>query len=211
MKGYKAFNSDWTCRGFQYEVGKTYEMEEEPVLCVSGFHFCEELKDCFIYYNALDIKLAEIEALGEIQRGPRNNKCCTDKIKIVREISFEEALEIMGIKTKLWENFLKLYKEVSYLSALYCGTFSYDIEIPYNWACVNKDFQVTSAIRDNEILLSFSNGWDCRFEVLITEDGLAIPPNYKYKFDYFKGEKAKIFIEAIIEYVKIEYLKGWMI
>ena len=25
MKGYKVFNPDWTCRNFQYEVGKTYE------------------------------------------------------------------------------------------------------------------------------------------------------------------------------------------
>lgn len=25
IKGYKVFNSDWTCRGFQYEVGKLFE------------------------------------------------------------------------------------------------------------------------------------------------------------------------------------------
>lgn len=24
MKGYKVFNSDWTCRGFQYNVGEIY-------------------------------------------------------------------------------------------------------------------------------------------------------------------------------------------
>ena len=27
VKGFKVFNPDWTCRGFQYEVGKTYEEE----------------------------------------------------------------------------------------------------------------------------------------------------------------------------------------
>lgn len=40
MKGYKVFNSDWTCRGYQYEVGKTYEIAESPKCCKVGFSFC---------------------------------------------------------------------------------------------------------------------------------------------------------------------------
>ena len=31
MKAYKAFNPDMTCRGFQYEIGKTFEIKEEPI------------------------------------------------------------------------------------------------------------------------------------------------------------------------------------
>jgi len=37
MFGYKVFNSDWTCKDFQYKVGKTYEMEESPMLLVKVF------------------------------------------------------------------------------------------------------------------------------------------------------------------------------
>ena len=93
MKGYKVFNSDWTCRGFQYEVGQTYEMTDKPQLCEKGFHFCISLKDCFLYYpfDSNKVKIAEVEALGEIEENiiSKNTKCCTNKIKIVREILFD--------------------------------------------------------------------------------------------------------------------------
>lgn len=94
MKGYKVFNSDWTCRGFQYEVGKTYEMDDEPIICKQGFHFCTDPKDCFKYYNFWDdIKIAEIEALGDIDKEYMylDGKCCTNKIKIVKELSLKDA------------------------------------------------------------------------------------------------------------------------
>lgn len=44
VKGYKVFNHDWTCRGFQYKVGESYEIEEPPICCTRGFHFCEKLQ-----------------------------------------------------------------------------------------------------------------------------------------------------------------------
>lgn len=47
MEGYKVFEPDWTCRGFQYAVGKTFEEDVTPSCCNRGFHFCKELKDCF--------------------------------------------------------------------------------------------------------------------------------------------------------------------
>ena len=40
MKGYKAMESDMTCRGYQYEIGKTFKMDCKPRLCSQGFHFC---------------------------------------------------------------------------------------------------------------------------------------------------------------------------
>ena len=91
MKGYKMFNNDWTCQGFQFEVGKTYEIEGEIELCSRGFHFCTKIEDCFNYYDAVTWnKVAEIEALGEVKKAHDDSKCVTSKIKIVKEISFEE-------------------------------------------------------------------------------------------------------------------------
>lgn len=115
MKGYKVFNSDWTCRGFQYEVGKTYEMNDEPIICIQGFHFCIDPKDCFRYYDFWDdVKIAEIEALGDIDREYMDSKCCTNKIKIIRELSLKDAkieTEIIREKAVLFSinNYLMLH------------------------------------------------------------------------------------------------------
>jgi hypothetical protein len=42
MKGYKIFEPDWKCKGFQFEVGKELETSEKLEICKSGFHFCTE-------------------------------------------------------------------------------------------------------------------------------------------------------------------------
>ena len=96
--GYKVFESDWTCRGFQYEVGKTFEEDVTPSCCNRGFHFCKELKDCFNYYPSNpDNKVAKVIALGEIDEESDDSKCCTNKIQIVEEISWEDVLRMVNL------------------------------------------------------------------------------------------------------------------
>ena len=95
MKGYKVFNSDWTCRGYQYEVGKIYEIAESPKCCKVGFHFCKKLADCFNYYSFdPNNKVAEIEAIGEIDFDDTDSKCCTNKIVILKELKWSEVLDM---------------------------------------------------------------------------------------------------------------------
>ena len=87
MIGYKAFNKDLTCRGFQYEIGKTYSIEGLPILCEKGFHFCNNIADTYRYYPMLDnTRICKIEAIGEIVTKD-NLKYCTNKIKILEEIT----------------------------------------------------------------------------------------------------------------------------
>lgn len=98
MEGYKVFEPDWTCRGFQYEVGKTFEEDVTPSCCNRGFHFCKELKDCFNYYPFNpDNKVAKGIALGEIDEESDDSKCCTNKIQIVEEISWEDVLRMVNL------------------------------------------------------------------------------------------------------------------
>ena len=97
IKGYKVFNSDWTCRGFQYEVGKIFEENVTPSCCDRGFHFCLKASDCFNYYKfSSDNKVAEVIALGDVDYADDNTKCCTNRIHIVREISWDEVLRIVN-------------------------------------------------------------------------------------------------------------------
>ena len=87
MIGYKAFNQDLTCRGFQYEIGKTYSIKGLPILCQTGFHFCKNIKDTYFYYPMSDnTRICKIEAIGEIVTKD-NIKYCTNKIKILEEIT----------------------------------------------------------------------------------------------------------------------------
>ena len=95
MKGYKVFNSDWTCRGFQFEVGKTFEEDVDPKCCNRGFHFCAKVSDCFNYYDFDSAnKVAEVEALGTIDKNDEDSKCSTNKIHIIRELTWHEVLDI---------------------------------------------------------------------------------------------------------------------
>ena len=98
MKGYKVFNSDWTCRGFQFEVGKVFEEDVAPVCCDRGFHFCTKASDCFRYYSFdPDNKVAEVEAFGDIDTQDDDSKCCTNKIHIIREITWQEVLDLVNL------------------------------------------------------------------------------------------------------------------
>ena len=97
MKGYKVFNPDWTCRGFQYKVGETYEIEDKPKCCYMGFHFCLKASDCFSYYDFnSNNKVAEVEALGDIDSENNNSKHCSNKIRILRELTWQEVLELVN-------------------------------------------------------------------------------------------------------------------
>ena len=89
-KAYKGFNVDMTCRDFQYEEGKTYEYEGEPILCVCGFHASLSLPDVFNYYNGefgKDVVVHEVELEGvDDERNNYDSKVVAKKITIGKRI-----------------------------------------------------------------------------------------------------------------------------
>ena len=98
VKGFKGFNEDLTCRGFRYEIGKTYKHNGEVELCRSGFHFCRKLKDVHHFYNLKTSRICEIEADGKIDDDGVKSVC--SRMRIVREVSREEIWSIINIGEK---------------------------------------------------------------------------------------------------------------
>ena len=97
-RAYKVFNPDWTCLDMKYEVGKTYSMNKAAIVCERGFHYCPRLINCFRYYDFdPKNKVAEVEVLGDIAVSPDGDKECTNKIKIVRELTWHEVLDLINI------------------------------------------------------------------------------------------------------------------
>jgi hypothetical protein len=86
MKAYKNFDNDLKCRNIQFEIGKTYKLDnDEPLeLCRNGFHYHKVGLDCFKYYPYKNSRLCEIEVIGDSIDG--NDKSCCKEFKIIKEI-----------------------------------------------------------------------------------------------------------------------------
>lgn len=89
ITAYKAFDSDWTCRGYQYEVGKTYTHEGDVVLCESGFHACEVPFDCWQYYVG-SMTFAKVELSGVDPARQGDSKRVAASITISASLSLPE-------------------------------------------------------------------------------------------------------------------------
>ena len=96
VKGFKVFNPDWTCKNKQYGCPGRFEEDVTPSVCNEGMHFCKKAADCFNYYRFdPENKVAEVVAYGTVAED--GDKCCTDKLEIVREIPWAEVLEIVNM------------------------------------------------------------------------------------------------------------------
>ena len=97
----KGFDKDLKCRGFQFEIGKEYDTgapDDNLKLCSDTvFHYCDSLQQVHEYYNCTeDNRYCEIKVLGkEITDG---EKCGSNRIRIVREITGDELKALKGLE-----------------------------------------------------------------------------------------------------------------
>lgn len=92
---YKGFLKDMTCRGFQYEEGKTYKIEDDPVICANGFHACLNPLDVFNYYTPDFDRNAfhKVYLGGKYDFTDVDTKVCAQEITIGEELSFKQMIE----------------------------------------------------------------------------------------------------------------------
>lgn len=105
IKGFKGFDKDLQCRGFQYEVGKDYEQEGEIKICQSGFHFYENPADVFAYYPPVDNngnmnRYCKVEGCGTIDISPNDSKVTCSKLQVSTEIGINELIKASVVMRK---------------------------------------------------------------------------------------------------------------
>ena len=94
IKSYKAFDKKMCCRGFQYEVGKEYDMNGDIQCCKRGFHACESPMEVWNYYDMLTSRFAEVEQSGKISTKDGTTKVCSSQIKIKAELKLADIINI---------------------------------------------------------------------------------------------------------------------
>ena len=100
IKGYKGFDKDLKCRGFQYEVGKEYSTDK-AVSCETGFHYCENPLDVLVFYAPCDDygrpnRFCEVDGSGDFDKSKSDKICCTH-LKVKAEIGLQGLIKA-GVK-----------------------------------------------------------------------------------------------------------------
>jgi hypothetical protein len=95
VKGWKIFDSNFKCRDYQFKENTSFEMEGEIKICGRGFHFCTKASHVFSYYD-FDPKniVCEVEAYGDVQTHHEDSKCCTNKLRVGKRLTWEEVLAV---------------------------------------------------------------------------------------------------------------------
>lgn len=92
ITAYKAFNADWTCRDFQYDVGQSYHFDGDVEMCERGFHACTVPFDCWKFYPGSST-FAEVKCESPQYSVDNDSKIATADITICHSLSLKEWIE----------------------------------------------------------------------------------------------------------------------
>ena len=97
---YKGMNSDMTCKGFQYEIGKTYKIYKAE-LYQCRFYACLNPRDVLEYYPQYESSCYyKVKLSGEITKCDFDDtKVAATEITILEEINIDECIN----NTEWWK------------------------------------------------------------------------------------------------------------
>ena len=156
---YKGFNRDLTCRDFQYEEGKEFEIDGDVKLCRRGFHACEDPIDCFGYYDPVNSVFHEVELEGISPERRDDSKVVAKKIRIGARMKFHEmikaAIDLRFSKTTVEPGAHTYMKQCSVSATGYNGAASATGD--NGAASATGDKGAASATGDNGAALTIGN------------------------------------------------------
>ena len=150
MKGYKGFDKDLKCRGFQYEVGKEFTHEGKVEVCESGYHFCTVPLDVFRYYNPASSRFCEVESTGDERTHGEDSKVATSKLRVVAEIGLAAMIKL-GVKA--------LYEKLSQKGPATSGDNSTAATSGYKSTAATSGDKSTAASSGDQSTAASSGGY----------------------------------------------------
>jgi len=107
---FKGFDKDLKCRGFQYEVGKTYSIPEKPEICERGYHCCTKLSDVFNYYPPITVaNEATFDYILPVKKIPSGNRYCL--VEVCGDVDTD--LDAFATSSKVATNSITILRELT--------------------------------------------------------------------------------------------------
>jgi hypothetical protein len=201
ITGYKGFDKNLKCRGFQYEIGREYETGKKPIRCTeNGFHLCEIPFDVWNYYPINNgNKYCVVEGDGEISSAKdEDSKIAVQKIKIKAAIGLFDMIKI-GV-----DIILKKIKTTTgyYAHAATTGDSAHAATTgDFAHAATTGDYSISAGLgRDNKakaelnswiVLSEYDDNYKLKCVKTAKVDGKKILPNIWYQLKNGKFVKSE--------------------
>jgi hypothetical protein len=157
----KGFDKDLQCRYMQYEVGKTYildETEEKLEIGEWGFHFTDNIATLWGQYGKQDNRYCIVTPAGDVIQEDRN--FVTNKIKIEKEIT----------RTQLIDMFVNKHDDEHDYQLLAIACWHDDVDLFHYM--LSKGVNVNATNIDGKTALMFAcYGGKCKWPKLLIENG----------------------------------------
>jgi hypothetical protein len=169
MIGYKGFGKNLKCIDYQYEIGKTSQIDSNKTLTVcprnaneGGLHFCLNPLNVLTYYENVDNnRFCIVESVGITISHHEDSKIATDKLKVIREITYDELVQL-GIEYSI-ENGIN-FEIYDYLFQKLPESLKADyilMRIKDGLYISSNQFKWCSEeLKGDYILMSIEKGWD---------------------------------------------------